>query len=307
MSSFPRIRKLLFFLATCFSRIEFGTTFSIITSQHAVATSRIHKTGLVLLLASKPQHEEEQWESVDNVELIQDEYGDDKEDDADEWLPDQEKAKRRKERARIYAEKLTTQQHQQQEQPSTQQQKQQEDKVDSTRARPSAYTDEEEQVIAAMGGKTFHPDRKREPGFLGDSTLQEIATDYSVPICYLADVLCMWDVPPPIHVDDRLGDLVTGEQAFAILEAVHSLDVSALHDRYSNMNLINICAEWDIDLQKAFEMCMREGWSLPFGVQTCLRVEQEDALVDALGNRLAMSSVGDDGGDDDNEYKEDFY
>ena len=143
-----------------------------------------------------------------------------------------------------------------------------------------------------MGGKTHHPQRKREPGFLGDSTLQEIATDYSVPICYIADVLCMWGVTPPINVHDRLGDLVTGEQAFSLLEAVNSLDISALHDRYSNTNLLQLSAEWDIDLQKAFEMAMREGWSLPFGVQTCLRVEQEDELVRVLGNPLAMSREG---------------
>ena len=181
------------------------------------------------------------------------------------WLPDREKAKRRKEASRIYAERVSDQDS------STQ------------KETPSAYTDEEEEVIAAMGGKTKHPQRKREIGFLGDSTLSEITTDYSVPICYLADVLCMWGVPVPINPQDRLGDLVTGEQAFAILEAVNSLDVSALHDRYSNTSLLNLCAEWDIDLQKAFELAVKEGWSLPFGVQTCLRVEQEDELLRVLG------------------------
>ena len=145
-----------------------------------------------------------------------------------------------------------------------------------------------------MGGKvkpgkdsTTHQS-KREDGFLGDSTLQEIATDYSVPVCYLADVVCMWGAPVPINVHDRLGDLVTGEQAFALLEAVNSLDVAALHDRYSNSNLVQFCYEFDILLQGAFEMAMKEGWSLPFGVQTCLRVEQEDELLRVLGQPIAV-------------------
>lgn len=95
--------------------------------------------------------------------------------------------------------------------------------------------------------------------------------------------------PTPIHVQDRLGDLVTGEQAFSILEAVNSLDIAALHDRYSNTNLLNVAAEWDIDIKAAFEMAMEEGWSLPFGVRTCLRVEQEEELIRVLGNPLAMT------------------
>jgi hypothetical protein len=147
------------------------------------------------------------------------------------------------------------------------------------------YTDEEEELISAMGGKFKDaPTSKREPGFLGDSTLQEIAMDYSVPVCYLADVLTMWDVPVPISVNDRLGDLVTGEQAFAIVEAIYTLDLAALHDRYSNQSLLSVCDDYDIELRDAFEMAMKEGWSLPFGVQTCLRNEQEEELIRVLGS-----------------------
>ena len=110
----------------------------------------------------------------------------------------------------------------------------------------------------------------------------------AIPVCYLADVLCIWGVPVPINVHDRLGDLVTGEQAFAILEAVNSLDVAALHDRYSNQNLLTACDMYNIDISEAFQMCIKEGWSLPFGVQTCLRVEQEDELVRVLGSNIVQ-------------------
>jgi hypothetical protein len=213
------------------------------------------------------------------IELVEEE--DDYERDED-WTPDREKSKQRRLQARVYAESV----RQQQEAPRSAPAKITPDKLredDSTRPKASPYTEEEEDVIAAMGGKTSNPSRKREQGFLGDSTLNEIATDYGVPVCYLADVLCMWGVPVPIQVHDRLGDLVTGEQAFSILEAINSLDISALHDRYSNHNLIQLCAEYDIELQTAFEMAMKEGWSLPFGVNTCLRVEQSDELVRVHG------------------------
>jgi hypothetical protein len=170
---------------------------------------------------------------------------------------------------------------------------------------PSPYTEEEEELIAAMGGKErlssdgdsskdnkenksskvnkakpATAPRRREEGFLGDSTLEEIAIDYSVPICYLADVLCgQWGVPVPINTKDRLGDLVTGEQAFALVEAVNSMDVAYIQDMYSNMSFQQLCFEWDIDLKKAFEYAMKEGWTLPFGIQTNLRQEQEVELL----------------------------
>ena len=218
--------------------------------------------------------DDSEWRSVSTSEVITDE--DEKGFTEKDWMIDKEKALREDRNARIYAERF------------------QKDTGDDNKSKPGAYTEEEEKIIAAMGGKTNHPDRKRERGYLSDSTLEEIAHDYSVPICYIADVLCTWGVQPPINVQEVLGNLLTGEHAFSLLEAVNSLDVAALHDRYSNTNLLQLCYEWDIDIQEGFEMCMREKWNLPFGVQTCLRVEQEDELIRVLGNHLVMSREGDD-------------
>jgi biotin carboxyl carrier protein len=213
------------------------------------------------------------WWDVDDLEVMQGE-GDDF--DVEEWIPDREVARRRKEQQPIpkYPTAASAAVS-----ASTTSAPQPESK--ETQPKASPYTDEEEEVIAAMGGKQMG-NNKREAGFLGDCTLQEIAMDYSVPICYLADVLCMWGVPVPIDIHNRLGDLVTGEQAFAIIEAVYSVDVGALHDRYSNQNLVQVCYEFDIEMKDGFQFAMKEGWSLPFGVQTNLRVEQEDELIRVL-------------------------
>jgi len=145
------------------------------------------------------------------------------------------------------------------------------------------YTAEEEELIETLGGKDLNnPSPKREPGFLGDSTLKEIAFDYQIPICYLADVICGWGVQAPIDPDALLGDMITGEQAFAILEAIHTLDIGALNDRYGDYDLQGVCNEFDIDLMDGFELAVKEGWNLPFGVRTFLRVEQEDDLIRIL-------------------------
>jgi len=123
----------------------------------------------------------------------------------------------------------------------------------------------------------------RQEGYLGDSTLREISLDYSIPIPYLADVLANWGVPVPIDPHSRLGDMVTGEQAFSVLEAIHTLDIAQLHARYSEEMMMSICDYYDIDVKDAFEFCLGRGWMLPFGVRTFLRVEQEEELLDALG------------------------
>jgi hypothetical protein len=61
------------------------------------------------------------------------------------------------------------------------------------------------------------------------------------------------------------------------------LDAAALQDRYSNDSFMTICDWYDVDLKEAFQMAMKEGWSMPFGVQTFLRVEQEEELIRVLG------------------------
>jgi hypothetical protein len=254
------------------------------------------------------------------TELVEDDDGDGdyfdlNEDTVDDWTPDRVKAQHKREASRIRAERVTTPSLQPfspttttttTTTPSSSSDQSSDDENNNdgesnnqsnSRRRPSPYTEEEEELIAKMGGNTKQTQQKRLPGYLGDCTLEEIATDYSVPICYLADILCMWGVPVPIETKALLGDLVTGEQAFAILEAVNSLDIAVLQDRYVNENLIQLCSYWEIPLPKAFEMCTKEGWSLPFGVRTCLRVEQADELI-----RVLASDLYDDDDEEDDAY-----
>jgi hypothetical protein len=220
------------------------------------------------LSSSKAEIEDEEWFNEINLEVLQ--GGDNDIGDKDEdWVPDSSRA--------IEKPKHLTPANEVIPQKATTKTKSKSASSETESERPTPYTEDEEEIIHAMGGQ--QKARKREEGFLGDSTLYEIATDYSVPICYLADVMCMWGVPVPINVNDRVGDLVTGEQAFALVEAVNSLDIGALQDRYSNQNLLQVCGEWDIDLKDAFAFAMKEGWSLPFGVRTNLRVEQENELL----------------------------
>jgi hypothetical protein len=217
---------------------------------------------------------------VDAEFIYQNENEDEEARENYEWMSDSEKARLTREAKWKHAEASPD--------PSK---KNIENKVDDNtsstekneKERRLVYTDEEEELISILGGKDLsNPSPRRENGFLGDSTLREISMDYQVPICYLADVLCGWGVPPPIEPNTILGDMITGEQAFAILEAIHTLDVGSLNDRYADFDLATLCFEYDIELSDGFELAMKEGWNLPFGVRTFLRVEQEEHLIERL-------------------------
>lgn len=269
---------LLLVLSRAFSLLPVDTS-KIVSSSSRVTKQR--KVFLLPRLAAKlnddVDDDDDEWIAKEIDEVI----GNDShvlEDE--EWLPDREKARRKLMERELYQASRRTIRPEVTRAVTVDG----DPAADSQEVRKvSPYTDEEEEVIRAMGGKNVNAPRLREPGYLGDSTLDEIARDYSVPVCYLADVLTMWGVPVPINVHDRLGDLVTGEQAFAILEAVNSLDVAALQDRYSNQSFLNLCNDQDIDITEAFAMAVKEGWNLPFGVHTVLRVEQEEELLRVLG------------------------
>jgi len=137
--------------------------------------------------------------------------------------------------------------------------------------------------------------RGRESGYMGDCTLRQIADDYGTPLCYLADVVMDWGAPAPVQPDDRLGDLVTGEQAYAVVEAVNSLDMHEVSERYESKTLVRTAEEYRVPLADAFGFCVREGYNLPFGVHTVLRVVQCQEMLDALCDDIEEDAGGWDG------------
>lgn len=177
------------------------------------------------------------------------------------------------------------------------------------------YDDEGEELIRLMGGKgeqqgqasstrTTNTDNAndkpsssknsgtsgRQPGYLGDSTIREISLDFQCPVCYIADVLCGWGVPPPIDIDGTpVGSLITGEQAYSLVEALNTLDMAKIWERYSDDTIMEICNDFEIDLKDAFEFSIKKKYNLPFGVRTHLRVEQEEELIEALSDTYFLS------------------
>jgi len=142
--------------------------------------------------------------------------------------------------------------------------------------------------------------------FIAASTLSEIALDYSLPLPYLGDICLHFGASPPLACSSKLGDLISGEQCFALVEAINSVDPSELSDLYHDGTVADLArflptrlynadsydaandndSDSDCDelpLSAVMEVCTRKKFNLPFGASTCLRVEQVEYLEDYFG------------------------
>ena len=110
-----------------------------------------------------------------------------------------------------------------------------------------------------MWGESSSSDSSTSSSSIADSTLSDIANDYHFPIDYLAHAVCSWGADPPIDVEDRLGDLVNGEQCFALLEAVTTLDPAEVDEAFAAQNVAELAKAWGAEPGVVFEACVREG------------------------------------------------
>ena len=117
-----------------------------------------------------------------------------------------------------------------------------------------------------------------EDGSIASSTLGDISFDYNFPLDYIARAVCSWGATPPINSDSRLGDLVNSEQCYALLEAVTTLDPSAVDDAFSDDTIVDLANDWGVDVGVVFEACLTEGVEMPFGVRSRITLEEVEEV-----------------------------
>ncbi|KAH8048900.1 hypothetical protein JL720_15751 [Aureococcus anophagefferens] len=124
-----------------------------------------------------------------------------------------------------------------------------------------------------------------EGNAFGDSTVADVADDYRFPISYVADAILGFGIPPPIRDDARIADILDADQAFALLEAVTSLDAAEVEAPTPPTSPGRRPARGAAG--RGLRRVRRRGLQAPHGVETQLRREQYEALRSRFGHAYA--------------------
>lgn len=113
-------------------------------------------------------------------------------------------------------------------------------------------------------------------------SLRDISDAYGFSLAYLGDYLVQIGLRPPIEVDIKLGDLLTGEQLYSVLEAVNTLDPSEANMDYDSTFAVELAEELDIPMSKIIKICEDEGFHLPYGRKSMLHRAAVDRITEIV-------------------------
>lgn len=86
----------------------------------------------------------------------------------------------------------------------------------------------------------------------------------------------------PIDVDSRIGDLLTSEQVFTLLQALTSLDPLEAGSDYETHSLSELAEEAGLSVDEVYEFCKEENINLPFGKATKLHTKIAESVRSKL-------------------------
>ena len=101
-------------------------------------------------------------------------------------------------------------------------------------------------------------------------TLREISSHYYFSLDYLGDFVAQLGCRIPVDVDSAVGNLMTGEQIYTLLQAINTLDPMEANLEYDAPALWQLAKELDIPLSGLLLLCERHEINLPFGDATTL-------------------------------------
>ena len=124
--------------------------------------------------------------------------------------------------------------------------------------------------------ESMGPDRSS----MARQTLREISESYLFSLSFLGDYAVQLGVRPPVDVDAKVGDLMTSEQAFSLLEALTSLDPYESNIEYDSLTADELARELELSVEKFCYICEAEHLNLPFGMDTVLHQTVVDKIRD---------------------------
>jgi hypothetical protein len=145
-------------------------------------------------------------------------------------------------------------------------------------------------------------DEKSEKYTLAQFTLRDIAEAYRFSIDFLGDFVVQMGLQPPVDVDVKLANILTGQQIATLMEALTSLDPYDTNADFDGVSVIDLADELDIPVKTVIKICAGEGFNLPFGASTILHAAVVDKVREVyeyddyqnFGNTNSSSDDDDD-------------
>jgi hypothetical protein len=121
-------------------------------------------------------------------------------------------------------------------------------------------------------------DEKSRKYSLSQFTLRDIAEAYQFSLDFLGDFVVQMGSQPPINIDTKLSNLLTGQQIYTLMEALTSLDPYESNADFDGIGVAEIANELDIPVSTVIKICDGEGFNLPFGASTILHRTVSDKI-----------------------------
>ena len=117
---------------------------------------------------------------------------------------------------------------------------------------------------------------------ISDMTVREISDAYQFSLPFLGDFIIQLGCQPPLDIEVKVSNLLTGDQIFSLLNALNTLDAYESNAGYDSMSLKELADELNVSKAKILRISEMEGLNLPFGMETILHVSLVNKIRDGV-------------------------
>ena len=125
---------------------------------------------------------------------------------------------------------------------------------------------------------------------ISDMTVRSISEAYQFSLPFLGDFMIQLGCQPPLDIDTKISNLLTGGQIFSLLNALNTLDAYESNAGYDSMSLSELAESLGISKQKILRISKKEELNLPFGMETVLHV----SIIEKIKKSVAYDEYTDD-------------
>ena len=156
----------------------------------------------------------------------------------------------------------------------------------------SMITDEQLRGEVSLFESLYNIDDDKGQGTAASLSLSDISESSCFSLSFLGDFLVQMGCKAPIDINAKLGNLLTGEQIFTLLQAINTLDPFDSNLEYDTVPIDELAEELGISSNRILKILEAKDINLPFGLDTILH----SSLIESV-----KSSV-EDGDFPDTEY-----